>query len=348
MRILAVVVSVAALVGCGPPKSRLDSAPRTASVNEKAEAPGKAGAEASAPGAPGAGAPAAGAPVTPGAPAPGDAGGPAPLKIDRSGTVEQQLARLQDAYDRNAEATAFLSAVYAQQKKQLAEQDRQVPAEDAMFAVNVTGSIKAGQVDGPASAPVTIIKAFDFTCPYCQRVAATMDELVREYNGKVRVVYANMIVHPNARPAHLASCAAAKQGKYKQFKNAFWEKGFKAYAEGGRDESKLGEENILAIAKELRLDTARLKTDMKSSECEVRIQSDMEELEKFRVNSTPTFFINGKHVAGALSIAEYKQLIDAQLKVVEASGVPGAEYYDKVVLGKGEKQFRSKADPRPN
>ena len=72
------------------------------------------------------------------------------------------------------------------------------------------------------------MKAFDFACPYCQRVAGTMEELVKEYNGKVRVVYANMVVHEPAKPAHLASCAAAKQGKYKEFKDAFWEKGFAA------------------------------------------------------------------------------------------------------------------------
>jgi protein-disulfide isomerase len=270
-------------------------------------------------------------------------------KIDRSGTADEQLKRLQDAYDRNAEALEFLNKVYAQQKEQQAAQEHEVPADDARFAVNVSDDIKAGQVDGPADAPVTIIKAFDFACPYCQRVSATMEELVKDYKGKVRVVYANLVVHEPARPAHLASCAAAKQGKYKEFKDAFWEKGFLPYAQSpAHDPASLGEGNILTIAKDLGLDTAKLKSDMSSPDCAARLQTDMQEMAKFHVNSTPTFFINGKYVNGALPKPSFQKLIDEQLKIADASGVPAGEYFDKVVMGKGEKQFRSKADPKPN
>jgi protein-disulfide isomerase len=267
-------------------------------------------------------------------------------KLDHRGTAEERLARLEDAYNRNAEALDFLSKVYAQQKAQQEAQEREEPAPDAMFAVAIADDVKAGQVDGPASAPVTIVKAFDFACPYCQGVAGTLEELVKEYKGKLRVVYTNMVVHEPAKPAHLASCAAAKQGRYKEFKDAFWDKGFLPYAQG-HDQSKLGEDNIMAIAKDLGLDTARLKTDMGSPECAARIRSDMAEMAKFHVNATPTFFINGREVGGALPKEGFKQIIDEQLELAEASGVPGADYYDKVVLAKGEKQFRSKLDPKP-
>jgi protein-disulfide isomerase len=270
-----------------------------------------------------------------------------PPKADRSGTVEERLARLEDAYDRNAEALDFLNKVYAQQKAQQQAQEREEIAEDGMFAVNVAEAVKAGQADGPPTATVTIVKAFDFACPYCQRVSGTMQELVKEYNGKVRVVYANYLVHPPAKPAHLASCAAAKQGKYLAFKDAFWEKGYLPYAQS-HDPSKLGEDTIMAIAKDLNLDTAKFQADMKSPECEARVQSDIQELSKFHVNATPTFFINGKHIGGALPKENFKQIIDEQLKKAEESGVPGPEYYEKVVLAKGEKQFRSKLDPKPN
>jgi hypothetical protein len=99
-----------------------------------------------------------------GASAPGQkaAEPPAGLKIDRSGSVEQQLARLQDAYDRNAEAMGFLNQVFAQQKAQQAQQEQQEPAEDAVFAVDIAPDVKLGQVEGPSTAPVTIIEAWDF------------------------------------------------------------------------------------------------------------------------------------------------------------------------------------------
>jgi protein-disulfide isomerase len=170
-----------------------------------------------------------------------------------------------------------------------------------------------------------------------------MDELVKEYGGKVRVVYANLVVHEPAKPAHLASCAAAKQGKYNEFKRAFWDKGYLPYAQSHNTAS-LGEDNILAIARSIGLNPGKLKADMASPACEARIQGDMAELARFHVNATPTFFINGKMIAGAMAKDEFKKRIDDELKAVEASGVPAAQYYDKVVLAKGEQQFRSKVD----
>jgi len=70
----------------------------------------------------------------------------------------------------------------------------------------------------------------------------------------------------------------------------------------------------------------------------------MAELQKFHVNSTPSFFINGKPLNGAMPKEGFKQVIDQQLKVAEASGVPGGSYYEKEIMGKGAKQFRSKMD----
>jgi protein-disulfide isomerase len=165
----------------------------------------------------------------------------------------------------------------------------------------------------------------------------------------VRVVFKNLVVHPQVvTAAHNAGCAAAKQGKFVAFKNAFWEKAFGPYA-AARDPSKLGEENIMAIAKDIGIDTGKLKSDMESAECKALVNNDMEELQKFHVNSTPSFFINGKHFGGgAAPKEEFKKIIDERLKVAEASGVSGAEYYDKEIVGKGEKQFRSKVDPKPN
>jgi protein-disulfide isomerase len=162
----------------------------------------------------------------------------------------------------------------------------------------------------------------------------------------VRVVFKNLVVHPQVvMTAHKAGCAAAKQQKFAAFKNAFWDKAYGPYA-ANRDNSKLGEENIMAIAKDIGLDTTKLKSDMEGSDCQAQIERDMQELAKFHVNATPSFFINGKHLGGALPKEQFKQIIDERLKVAEASGVSGADYYDKEVMGKGEKQFRSAVDPK--
>ncbi len=162
------------------------------------------------------------------------------------------------------------------------------------------------------------------------------------------MVFKNLVVHPQVvMTAHKAGCAAAKQQKFAAFKNAFWEKAYGPYA-ANRDNAKLGEENIMAIAKDIGLDTTKLKADMDGADCQQQIERDMQELAKFHVNATPSFFINGKHLGGALPKEQFKQIIDERLKVAQASGVSGADYYDKEVMGKGEKQFRSTVDPKPN
>lgn len=261
-----------------------------------------------------------------------------------AGDVEARLRRLEANWEKHAAAIDFLAKVYAQQQAAEAAEAAQELDADAMFAVAIAADVAIGKVDGPADAPVTIIKAFDFACPYCQRMSPILDELVQEYAGKVRVVYKDLVVHPDvATDAHLAACAAAKQGTYKAYKNAVWTKGFQAATESG-DKSKLAKANLIAIAKELRLDTARLATDMASAQCKQIIQDDMAELARFHVNGTPAFFINGKYVAGAVPKEAFKQLIDEQLAIAQASGIAGADYYDKVVLAKGEKQFKSAAE----
>ena len=173
---------------------------------------------------------------------------------------------------------------------------------------------------------------------------------MKDYDGKVRVVFKNLVVHPQVvTRAHLAGCAAAKQGKFVAFKNAFWEKAFGPYKNsGGKDRSGFNDDGIMKIAGELGLDTGKLKADMDGDECKQRLEQDAGELAKFKVNSTPTFFINGQHVGGALPIEAFKQVVDEKLKVAEASGAAGADYYEKEIMGKGEHQFRSKKDPKPH
>ena len=140
-----------------------------------------------------------------------------------------------------------------------------------------------------------------------------------------------MVVHPQVRNAHLAGCAAGRQKKFNEFKAAWWEKGFKA--------RKMDDATIDEIAKGVGLDMARFKADKDSDYCKNLVDNDAAELQKFRDNSTPTFFVNGTHVGGALPKEAFKQMIDEKLKVATA-----ADYYDKVVMATGSKEFKSKKD----
>jgi hypothetical protein len=86
----------------------------------------------------------------------------APVKADHGGTLEERVTRLEDNFARYGEALDFLQKVYAQQKQQQQQQERDEPAPDAVFAVDITPDLKAGQVEGSPQALVTIVEAWDF------------------------------------------------------------------------------------------------------------------------------------------------------------------------------------------
>jgi hypothetical protein len=87
---------------------------------------------------------------------------PGAIKADRSGTLEERVARLEDNFAKHGEALEFLGKVYAQQKQQQQAQERDEPADDAVFAVDIAADVKVGQVEGSPQALVTIVEAWDF------------------------------------------------------------------------------------------------------------------------------------------------------------------------------------------
>jgi protein-disulfide isomerase len=256
--------------------------------------------------------------------------------------VEARLAKLEADNAKYAKALEFLQLVYDQQAAAKAA----APAPDAVFAVPVAEAVAAGQVSGAATAAVTIVKAFDFACPYCAKIDPMLDAVVAAYPGQVRVVYENMVVHPFAMPAHLAGCAAGKQRKYLAFKKVLWEQVFPAYV-AARDPSLLDEAHMLAAGATAGLEAERLRKDMASDECKARIAADMAELEKFGVRGTPTLFVNGSIMEPGISEEQLKVVVEDKLRAVAASGVSPSEYYGQVVVGKGEKAFRAQGDAAP-
>jgi protein-disulfide isomerase len=232
----------------------------------------------------------------------------------------------------------------AQQRPQRPEPDRA-----KTYAVPIDND----PFDGPADAKVTLVKAYDYACPYCERVRGTMEDLRKKYGNELRIVYKQFVVHPQVATAGaLAFCAAAKQGKAVEMDNMLWDKGFKAHnydkdatAEGGGApqkcwDSPAGCPVVSSFAQELGLDLAKFKTDMK--ECQQTTQKDMRELQQFGVGATPSFFVNGRFMSGAMPIDNFVTLIDEELKKANdriQQGTPAAAYYQQWVLDKGLKSL---------
>ncbi|MCG8420933.1 MAG: DsbA family protein [Proteobacteria bacterium] len=206
------------------------------------------------------------------------------------------------------------------------------PSADKVYSVPIEGAPSVG----PEHAKVTIVKGFEFACPYCDRVRPTLDQLRKDYGDDVKIVYKHLLVHPQVAttPAY-AACAAHKQGKYKEMEKLIWEKGFRA----GRN---LSRDNMEKLATELGLDQDRFKTDMDGS-CKAVVQKDQSELRRVGAGGTPAFFINGRFLSGAQPIHNFKKLIDEELKKANKAIAGGAtvnDYYAKQVVAKGLKKVQ--------
>jgi protein-disulfide isomerase len=176
------------------------------------------------------------------------------------------------------------------------------PSADQKFDVQAGNSPSRG----PKNAPVTIVEWSDFQCPFCSRVEPTLKQVMDQYPGKVRIVWKNQPLpfHPNAMPAAEAAMAAYAQGNEK-----FWALHDKFY----ENQQQLSPALYEAAAKEAGVDVAKWKSAVDSHGEQASIQADMAAGTALGANGTPTFFINGHKLVGAVPFDSFKQVIDAEL-----------------------------------
>lgn len=163
---------------------------------------------------------------------------------------------------------------------------------------------------GEKSAAVTIVTYSDFQCPYCQRGYQTMDEVMKAYKGKVRLVFKHLPLdfHPMAMPAAKRFEAIALQSTEKAFK--FHDEIFKAQSKLNQD----GEKFLDSLVKKVGANLEQVKKDMESEKVQARIAADIAEAQKFGISGTPGFVVGGITVRGAYPLQTFKQIIDRHLK----------------------------------
>lgn len=179
---------------------------------------------------------------------------------------------------------------------------------------------------GPADALITIVELSDFACAFCGRAQTTLAELERLYPGQLRMVYRhNPLDMDDASMAAEASMAAAAQGR-------FWPMHDRLYAAGGRVERAQVEDFALALG----LDLGRFRRDLDTHRHLPHIAADAELAHGLGIYSTPTFFINGRPLLGALPLSEFVQVVEEELaraRTLLARGTPRHRIYDTILAG---------------
>jgi protein-disulfide isomerase len=163
---------------------------------------------------------------------------------------------------------------------------------------------------GSANAPVTIIEYASVTCPHCATFhAETYPKLKEKYvdTGKVRFIFREFPTGPaNASIAGfmLARCSG---DKYFPMIDAMMEQQ-QVWVPNPYD-------GLLRIARQAGMTQEAFETCLKDRKLAGDItESARRAVEKFGVESTPTFFVNGTKIVGAQPLAAFEKVIEAQLK----------------------------------
>lgn len=178
-----------------------------------------------------------------------------------------------------------------------------------------TGSLAAVVVadewtKGARDAKVTLVEYSDFECGACAAYYPIVQALLEEFGAKVQFVYRHFPlrqIHASAEYAARASEAAGKQGKFWEMHDLLFEK----QSEWSAVYS--GTTIFEEYASVLGLDVARFANDMTSKEVGDKVERDYASGLKSGVNSTPTFFLNGKKIATPRSYAEFESIIKQAL-----------------------------------
>lgn len=240
----------------------------------------------------------------------------APADDDRIAALEQ---RVDDVDKRLQRIEQLLEQAFGSSRE---------PDPDTVYSVPIDGL----PYRGADHAKVTVVMAYEYACGYCYRVRPTLDQLLQEYAGQLKIVYKPFIVHADvAVHSAMAVCAAHKQGKYQELSELIWEKAF-----AQRD---LADERIDSLAAEAGLDMTRYQQDAKGAECLDSLRASVENLSAVGVGGTPTFFVNGRPIIGAQPIAAFRELVNEELAKADAAIAQGQQledYYAEVVVKSGK------------
>jgi protein-disulfide isomerase len=181
------------------------------------------------------------------------------------------------------------------------------------FEVAADGFASRGEPD----AAVTIVEFSDFECPFCVRVQATLERLLEQYAGSVRLVYRHFpltSIHPNAYKAAEASLCAGEQDR-------FWEYHDLLFAE----QQAMSVPDLKDKARRIGLAGAEFDGCLDSGRHTAAVRTDLFTGSALGVSGTPAFFVNGRFLSGAVPFEHFAELIDDEMARVQgtADAAPG-------------------------
>jgi protein-disulfide isomerase len=164
-------------------------------------------------------------------------------------------------------------------------------------------------VRGPKDAPVVLEIYGDFQCPTCATTSKAIDELEKDYKGKLKIVFHEfpLAMHKHALKAARAAEAAALQGKFWEMHDALYQ------YQNVWSEAANADFFFDSYAGLIGLDLQRFRRDRMSLETQAKVMEDGKSGELRGVRNTPTIFINGVEARGAFTKDKLQEAINSAL-----------------------------------
>jgi len=199
------------------------------------------------------------------------------------------------------------------------------PYAENMKKIDLNGRPTRGNKD----AKVVVVNFDDFQCPFCSRMHQTLfPELLKEYGDRVQFVYKDYPlseIHPWAIHAAVdANCLAAQSNDaYWDFADHIHSNQREVSSEKGRDAQFAALDRMaLEQGQKHNLDQPKLQACVKAQN-EDAIKTSIKEADGIGVTATPTLFVNGEEMDGALPINELRAALDLAL---QQAGVPAPSH----------------------
>ena len=190
------------------------------------------------------------------------------------------------------------------------------PLAETMSKIDVGGR----PTRGAKASKVVVVNFDDLECPFCSRMHQTLfPEILKEYGDRVTFIYKDyplVEIHPWATHAAVdANCLGAQSG------DAYWD--FADYIHANQHEvnsEKTSGARLEALdrltllqGQKHNLDVVKLQSCIKAQD-ESAVKASMKEADGIGVEATPTLFINGEKVDGAVPISQVRAALDRALK----------------------------------
>jgi protein-disulfide isomerase len=174
---------------------------------------------------------------------------------------------------------------------------------------------------GPADAPVTLVEFLDPECESCGAFSPVVKRILKDYDGKVRLVVRYMPFHPNSVLAATVTEAAGEQGKYWEMQELLFRRQpewGEIHGHGGHAPAPAASREPPAVlferyAAELGLDVGRVRAAVAERRYAAKVERDRRDGQALGVTRTPTFFVNGRQLA-RFSQQDLRALIEDELR----------------------------------